>query len=113
MIGVIFKDGKEIDRGVWISGKHYTPEYPDQDITICDYADAYSVINERQYTHGNGISFQEIQNGKVVYDSNEGVDRSEDSPLPHWFIHGGLIPNYGRFIGPNGEEIKEYKGVIR
>ena len=114
MIGIIYKDGKEIDRGILTAGKHWTPEYPDQGISICDYADAYTLDNERSYTHGDGIYFQELQEGDhVAYDSRERVDNMIHYPLPGWLSNiNSPIPNHGHSIGEDGSEVIEYKGTI-
>lgn len=113
IMGIVFKDGKEIDRGICTGSKRFAPDYPEQSITICSDTD---IMDERTYSHGNGISFQELQdngNGwEVVYDSNEKIDRTVEYPLPGWlFKHEEPIPDYRHKI--EGKEIEStFKGYI-
>ena len=117
LMGVIFKEGKEIARGIVTGGKHYKKEYPEQSLTICDSCSAYYVDGEKTYKHDGTITFQELQdngNGwEVVYDSNERIDRTVEYDLPRWFIDSNAsIPNYKHKI--NGKEIdSEFRGYIR
>jgi hypothetical protein len=117
ILGVIFKDGKEIDRGIQTGGKKWVEQYPEQSITICNSSSAYSIDDEREYIHDGNITFQELQdngNGwEVVYDSNEKIDRTVEYDLPNWFVNGGDIPHYEHRITDDGDIEKEFKGYIR
>jgi hypothetical protein len=118
IIGVIFKDGKEIDRGISTGGKHFSKEYPEQYIRIATETSAYVVKGERKYTHDGTITFQELQdngNGlEVVYDSTEGVDRTKHYDIPSWFANPDLdIPNYHHRINDNGELETEFRGYLK
>jgi hypothetical protein len=116
-MGVVFKNGVEIDRGIVTGGKHWAKEYPSQEITICESCSACHVENERTYKHDGEITFQELQdngNGwEVVYDSNERIDKTVEYPLPRWFTDSNAsIPNVKHKI--NGKEIEsEHRGFIR
>jgi hypothetical protein len=116
MIAVIYKNNKEIDRGIITSSKHYTKDYPDQSVTICDRADAYSVENERDYEHSDkeGIRFEEYQDRIMVYCSVEKIDKSINYGVPSWFQSSSRpIPNYETSVGEDGEENKQFKGYVK
>lgn len=113
MIGVVYKDSKEIDRGIYVAGKHWTEKYPDQSITICDSADAYHIKNERYYKHGEDVSFKEFQGNHLAYDSNTHEDTSIKYPLPRWVYSNSPIPNYEHSIDEDGEEVAEYRGTVK
>lgn len=118
IIGVIFKDGIEIDRGIMTGDKQWAKDYPEQSITICDSCDAYSIENKRTYDHGNNISFQELQdngNGwEIVYDSNERIDKTVYYSLPNWMFNiNASIPNYKTSMNKDGEVEKEFKGYVK
>lgn len=114
IIGVVFKDGKEMDRGIWVEGKKWVEQYPEQRIGIVTNTDDMDV---RVYTHSDSISFQELQdNGygwEVVYDSNERVDRTVEYSLPRWFTNCEPIPDYKHHINDEGEVESEFKGYLK
>lgn len=117
IMAVVFKEGKEIDRGIKTAGKHWVKAYPEQRITICDECSAYHIENERTFDHDGTITFKEYQdNGKgweLVYDSNEGIDRTVDYPLPRWMYDvNAPIPNVKHKM--NGKDIdSEQRGYVR
>lgn len=114
LMGVVFKDGKEIDRGIKSAGKHWVEKHPEQNIEIYHDSENYNPI---RYQHGDGIYFQELQdngNGwEIVYDSNERIDRTVEYPLPRWFTHCEPIPDYSHKINKKGTVDSEFKGYIR
>ena len=117
IMGVIFKAGKEIDRGIKISGSHYVEGYPDQEIEICSQCDAYNVKAKREYEHKHLTHFEEYQdngNGwEKVYDSREGIDRTKEYDLPRWVWDAhASIPNVRHTM--KGKDIEaENRGYIR
>jgi len=117
LMGVIFKEGKEIARGIVTGGKHWNKDYPEQSLSICEESSAYHVKGEETFKHDGTITFQELQdngNGwEVVYDSNERIDRTVEYPLPRWFTDSNAsIPNVKHKI--NGKDIdSEHRGYIR
>ena len=117
IMGVIFKDGKEIARGIKTGGKHWVKAYPEQKIYICEESSAYHVEGEQTFKHDGTITFQELQdngNGwEVVYDSNERIDRTVEYDLPRWMYDvNASIPNYKHKM--NGKEIEsEFRGYVR
>lgn len=114
IIGVIFKNGKEVDRGIFTGGKHYIEEYPEQYIRICDSCSAYDAKNERSYTHDGTITFKEFsEDGKLLYDSVDGIERNDDQPLPAWLFNNSPIPHYEHKITENGDIESEFKGYIK
>lgn len=115
IIGVVFKDGKEIDKGIQVAGKKWVEAYPEQSISIVSDT---SEMDERTYNHGNGISFQELQdngNGwEVVYDSNERVDRTVEYDLPSWFSNPHMpVPMHNHRIDEDGDIETEFVGYYR
>jgi hypothetical protein len=114
IIGVVFMNGEEIDRGICTAGKKWTKNYPEQSITITKNTSCGSEI---KYIHDGEITFQELQdngNGwEIVYDSNEKIDRTVEYSLPGWFTHGGPIPDYEHKINKEGTINSEFKGWIK
>lgn len=117
IIGVVFKEGKEIDRGIKTAGKQWVEAYPEQNISICDECSYSHIENDRTYKHGDNVYFQELQNNgdgwEVVYDSNERVDKTKYYPLPSWFATASPIPNYTHRMNEDGEIEDEFKGYIK
>lgn len=113
MVGIIYKNNIEIDRGIIVGGKHYTKDYPDQSITICDEANAYYIKNERYYEHNTDIRFEEYQDGIKVYCSVEKVDKTINYGIPKWFTSSSPIPNYNVSIDETGEEEKLLLGHVK
>jgi hypothetical protein len=116
IMGVIYKDGKEIDRGIVTGGKKWVEAYPEQNVTICDECSAYHVENERTYKHDGVITFKEYQdnNGwEEVYCSIERIDKTKEYPLPRWVYDvNASIPNVKHKM--NGKEIEsEQRGFVR
>jgi len=117
LLGKVFQNGKEIDRGIWTGGKQWADCDPEQSITICDSSSAYDVENERTYEHNDekGIYFQELQdngNGwEVVYDSRERIDKTVHYPLPSWMYSNAPIPNIEHKM-KNGDIEGKFKGYI-
>jgi hypothetical protein len=114
IIGVVFKNGVEIERGICTGGKHWAEGYPEQRIYICQDT---SNSEEKTYVHDGEITFQELQdngNGwEVVYDSNERVDRTVEYDLPRWFTHGGDVPKHEHRMNDKGTIDTEFKGYYK
>jgi hypothetical protein len=114
IIGVVFKNGVEIERGIWTGGKHWIEAYPKQSITICQ-----DNINseEKSYVHDGEITFQELQdngNGwEVVYDSNERIDRTVEYDLPKWFSTCERVPIHEHKMNKEGTIDTEFKGYYK
>lgn len=118
ILGVVLKNGKEIDRGICTGGKKFNPDYPEQYISIADEADAYEVKNERTYHHDGSITFHEYQdndNGwELVYDSQEKIDRTVNYPLPSWFANSDVdIPDFHHRLNEDGFIEAEFRGYIK
>jgi hypothetical protein len=116
IMGVIFKEGKEIARGIVTGGKKWVEAYPEQEITICEESSAYHVKGEKTFKHDGIITFKEYQDNdgwEEVYCSIERIDKTKEYPLPKWFTDiNASIPNYKHKI--NGKDIEsEFKGYIR
>jgi hypothetical protein len=117
IMGVVYKNGKEISRGIVTGGKHWHKDYPAQEITICEECSVYHVEGEQTFKHDGEITFKEFQdngNGwEEVYCSVEKVNRTKEYPLPRWFTDSNAsIPNYKHKM--NGKEIdSEHRGYIR
>jgi hypothetical protein len=121
LLGIVFQNGVEIDRGIWVGGKHFHTDHPEQSLTICDSCSAYHVDNERKYEHNEdqGIHFQEWQSedehsefNHLAYDSVEKIDRMIQYPLPRWMETGGPIPNYEHRM-EDGQVVSERKGNVK
>lgn len=117
IMGVVFKEGKEIARGIVTGGKKWHKDYPEQRISICQESSAYHVKGEQDFVHDGTITFKEYQdngNGwEEVYCSIEKIDRTVEYDLPRWMYDvNASIPNYRHKM--NGKEIEsEFKGYIR
>ena len=117
IMGVVYKEGKEIARGILTAGKHWVEKYPEQTITICEECSLYHIEGEQKFVHDGNITFKELQdngNGwEEVYDSNERIDKSVDYALPKWmYDSNSSIPNYKHKM--NNKEIdSELRGYVR
>lgn len=105
---IVFKDGIEIDRGIFTGGSMGKVKH----VSLCESCQAEHILKPRKYDAGDGVSFQLWQEDHLSFDSNEGIDRTIYYNLPKWVFNNDPIPNHRTFINDEGDEEETYIGSL-